>query len=183
MCHVDDLQVIGDHNISNALAASAACFMAQIPIKIIANSIKKFKGVPQRMELIREVNGRKFYNDTSATSPESTIAALNSFEQKIILIMGGKSKGLDYSQLKTIISERVKSLVLINSPLADEIKTDLGNLQVVEVDNLKQAIDQAYEQSEKGDSIVFSPGGEYFCYFQDKMPGYKNYRTFISRLD
>ena len=182
LCHTEDLSVKGDHNISNILAASAACFMAKIPTQIISDVIKEFKGVPQRLELIREINGRNFYNDTASTSPESVIAALNSFSSKSLLIMGGKSKGLDYKSLVGLIPKKTKSLILINSPLADDLESELKNLPIVKVDNLKQAVDRAYEQSEEGDEIILSPGGEYFCYFQDKMPGYKNYRTFVNHL-
>ncbi len=182
LAHFQDLQVVGNHNISNILAASAACFIAKIPIQIISDVIKKFKGVPQRLELIREVNGRNFYNDTASTSPESVIAALNSFPSKSLLIMGGRSKDLDYKSLIDLISKKTKSLIFINSPLADHLEAELKNLPIIKVSNLKQAIDKAYEQSEKGDNIIFSPGGEYFCYFQGKMSGYKNYRTFVNRL-
>lgn len=177
ICKKGDVKILGDHNIANALAASAAAFLAHIPANIISEAIGQFAGVPQRLELVQEIQGRKFYNDTSSTTPESTVAALMAFLSPVILIMGGNSKGGDYEELNELLKTRTKKLILIKSPLAKLVH---GEAEVV--DNLKQAVDTAWEASEKGDSIILSPGGEYFCYFQDKMPSYKNYRTFVERL-
>ncbi|GAH99090.1 unnamed protein product, partial [marine sediment metagenome] len=97
---ISNLSLPGPHNLENILAASTVGFINKIPAKIILKAIKNFPGVPYRLEFIREFKGIKFYNDTCATTPEATLAALESFpQQPIILILGGKDKKLDYEKL------------------------------------------------------------------------------------
>jgi UDP-N-acetylmuramoylalanine--D-glutamate ligase len=184
ICDTKDLLIKGEHNVSNVLAAAGATFLAGIEPKIIREAVTSFIGVPQRMELIAQINDRDIYNDTAATTPVSTRAAIGSLGGKNILIMGGKSKGVDYGELLKDMSKHIETLILIKSSLSDELNESglLSELKAITVNTLEEAVKQAWENSKKGQSIIFSPGAEYFSYFQDIMPGYKNFRTYVERL-
>ncbi|MCK4309692.1 MAG: hypothetical protein KAW42_06930 [Candidatus Atribacteria bacterium] len=119
---ISDLPLPGPHNLENILAASTVGFIHKIPVEIILKAIKNFPGVPYRLEFIREFKGIKFYNDTCATTPEATLAALESFpQQPIILILGGKDKKLDYEKLGEVIGENkdIKKIILLQHPAYD----------------------------------------------------------------
>jgi UDP-N-acetylmuramoylalanine--D-glutamate ligase len=181
ICKREDMLIPGEHNISNALAACAACFTAKIPPECMREALKRFPGVPQRLELIREWRSRRFFNDTAATTPESVLAAISSFDSPLILIMGGGLKGGDYGILKESL-KKVKKIILLKSPLSEYLKKNLNLGSVIETDTLKKALLEAWKISKEGDAILLSPGGEYFSYFRDKMPGYKNIRTFVEQI-
>lgn len=184
VCSIHELKIPGKHNVANCLAAAAAAHLSGIPVEIIAESLREFHGVPQRLELVDTVSGRLFYNDTSATTPESTCAALASFDHKSILIMGGKGKGGDYAPLQKVIANHVRILILLKSPLADDMQNALkeASLRIIECETLRDAVQTAFELSNEGEAIIFSPAGEYFSYFQEIMPGYRNFRTFVEQL-
>ncbi|GAH77057.1 unnamed protein product, partial [marine sediment metagenome] len=120
---ISNLSLPGPHNLENILAASTVGFINKIPAKIILKAIKNFPGVPYRLEFIREFKGIKFYNDTCATTPEATLAALESFpQQPIILILGGKDKKLDYEKLGKAIgkNKKIKKIILLQHPAYDD---------------------------------------------------------------
>lgn len=185
LMRVEDFPLLGEHNLANALAATAASYLAKVPLETIARTLRSITPVPQRMELIGSINGVNYYNDTASTAPESTIAALKTLSQpgkKLILMLGGKNKGLDYQELVDYITEKVHHLILLQSPLADEIRQLIGgSVPSSTVETLEKALEEAKEKSTAGDMVILSPAGEYFSYFQNRMPDYKQIRSIISR--
>lgn len=184
---VADFPLLGKHNLSNALAAVAATYLAGVPIDVIAQTLRSMDPIPQRMELVKVVEGVEYYNDTASTAPESTIAAIDTLKQrgkKLVLILGGKSKGLDYWRLAEHIHRDVEALIFLKSPLSDEIQSLLSKSKVkmIACDTLQAAIQRAHEICSPQDRVLLSPAGEYFVYFKDKMPGYKNFRDIVERL-
>lgn len=182
-----DLPLMGKHNLSNALAATAATYLAGVPIEMITQTLRSLEPIPQRMEPVATINGVTFYNDTAATVPQATIAAINALakpDHALHLIMGGRSKGMEYEELANTIKTNVATLVLLNSPLAEEMKLLLSGspANLIEVDTLQQALQAAKKEAREGDFILLSPAGEYFVYFKDKMPGYKNFRGMVTSL-
>ena len=107
-----DVHLRGKHNLENICAALAAT-KTLVDIDTQIEAVKNFKGVEHRIEFIREIDGVKWYNDSIGTSPTRTIAGLNSFEEKIVLIAGGYDKYLDYKPLAKPILENVKTLILM----------------------------------------------------------------------
>ena len=182
-----DLPLKGAHNLQNAMAAVAACYLADIDLELIAQTLRSMAPIPQRMELVGTVDGIEYYNDTASTAPESTMAAINTLKNqnnKLTLILGGKSKGLDYGALIKIIAEKVDKIIFLESPLAEELKRGLKNhYDTSTYDNLKEAVEYARKISKPGDLVLLSPAGEYFVYFKDKMPDHKKFRHIVENLN
>ena len=163
----------GKHNLYNVLAAIAIAASASLSIQAIYEGILSFKGVPHRLEFIREWGGGSWYNDSIATSPERTIAALESFDDPIILLAGGRDKDLPWNRLATLIHQKVDHLILFGEA-AGLIKNVIGDVQqgqrpysIDQVKNLEAAVDAASKRVQSGDVILLSPGGTSFDEFTD----------------
>lgn len=178
---VADFPLKGKHNLSNALAATAVCYLAGVPLEEIAQSLRSVEAIPQRMELVETVEGVDFYNDSASTVPESTIAAIEGLKtesNRVFLILGGRSKGSDYQQLQEKINELVEASFILESPLSE----DMPHLDALPCETLKSAIEQAFAKAQAGDVILFSPAAEFFVYFKDKMADHKQFRHIVSSL-
>lgn len=185
---VSEFTLKGKHNLSNALAAVAATYLAGVDIETIAQTLRSVEPIPQRMELVKTVNGVEYYNDSASTVPESTIAAIETLAEsskQLILIMGGNSKGSYYQPLADEILKQVNMLILLKSPVSDEIESLLKGYdgKITYCETLQEAVQAAHQNAQTGDSVLFSPAGEYFVYFKDKMPGYKNFRHMVDSLE
>lgn len=109
---VSELQIIGGHNVENALAAIACTYLAGVPETIIRQTLAAFSGVEHRIELVKKINGVPYYNDSKATNPESTIKALEAFDGGILLLAGGHDKMTDLSVMMGLVKERTDALIL-----------------------------------------------------------------------
>ncbi len=147
----------GEHNKENILAAITVAKILNIENEYIQEGIKNFKGLPHRMEFVREINNRTFYNDSKATTTSAVYKSLAGFDN-IILIMGGRDKGLDYSELNDVLNRKVKRLILIGEA-KEKIKNMINyeDSRILEINEFNQAIKRAYEISEEGDNIILSP--------------------------
>ncbi|GAE87440.1 UDP-N-acetylmuramoyl-L-alanine--D-glutamate ligase [Acetivibrio straminisolvens] len=170
----DDIVIPGVHNIENFLAATAAVIDC-VDRDVIKKVATTFTGVEHRIELVRELNGIKFYNDSIASSPTRTIAGLNSFKDKVILIAGGYDKKIPYDALGPVIAEKVKCLVLIGQTapkiekaLKDETeRTGKGtDIPVYRCGSLDEAVQTAYRFASLGDTIILSPASASFDMFK-----------------
>lgn len=178
---VSEFPLKGKHNLSNALAAVAACHLAGVAVEEIAQTLRSVEAIPQRMELVDTVKGVEYYNDSASTVPESTIAALESLKtdtNRVFLIAGGRSKGSDYTELSQSILETVEQFFLIKSPLEE----DLESIDSTPCENLQEALQKASEQAQEEDVVLFSPAAEYFVYFKDKISDYKQFRHIVGSL-
>ena len=154
----------------NILLAVSFCYLAGIDLDSIREGIKKFSGVKYRLDLIRELNGIKFYNDTTATIPEAVIQSIKSFDEPIIWIGGGNDKCLDFSVLKEVISIP-KKIFLLTGDGSDKIKKILNEngIDFIEDSSLENLIISAFRLSNSGDIILFSPGATSFGLFQNEF--------------
>jgi UDP-N-acetylmuramoylalanine--D-glutamate ligase len=168
-----EVQLKGEHNLINALAAGAIGFAVGFPVQAIRDGIRQVKGIPHRLEFIREWKGTYWYNDSIATTPERTMAAIRSFKEPLVLLLGGRDKKLPWDELVDLIHERVKNVVLFGES-AELIANNLGKvkhsrypLTIKRSDNLKNAVIIAAELVEKRDVIILSPGCTSFDEFHD----------------
>lgn len=172
---IDKIKIPGLHNVENYLTAIAAIahLVDDDAIRRIAYT---FGGVEHRNEYVNEINGISFYNDSIGSSPTRTIASINSFNRKVILIAGGYDKKISYDVLGKAISEKVKALVLIGqtAPLIeDSLKegvklTGKGkNIPVLKCNTLEEAVKKAYSCAESGDIIILSPASASFDMFKN----------------
>ena len=186
--------LVGEHNLSNLSAALAVVKLLKIPISSIKKVIKTFQGIEGRLELVKEIGGIKYYNDTTATTPEATIAALKSLfhpakagQANIILIAGGADKNLNFQELAKVISKRVKSLILLPGTATRKL-TNLrpayrrGKLVARRAKNMKEAVKIASKTAEKGDVVLLSPGCASFGLFQHEFDRGKQFQKCIKNL-
>lgn len=159
ICSKDELKIIGNHNLENALAAAAISFFTGINIDVIADAIKKFPGVEHRIEYCGIVDGVKFYNDSKGTNVDASVIALKALEHDIILIAGGDGKSQDFTELGENLEGRVKALVLLGRD-AKEIEnaaraTGFSNIYLE--NDMNDCVKRAHEVSEEGDKVLLSP--------------------------
>jgi UDP-N-acetylmuramoylalanine--D-glutamate ligase len=164
----EDIKLTGIHNIENVMASLLIAKKIGISDKSIIKTIREFKGLPHRLEFVEEINGVKVYNDSKATTVNSIEKALMSFDGNIILIAGGRDKGLNFALLKELIEKRVKTLILIGEA-ANKIDSQLRFPETRFASNLESAFEEAMAISDKGDIILLSPG----CTSYDMFKNYE----------
>ncbi len=176
------LKIPGPHNLENVLVAVAVAVIAKIPEAIILRTINSFPGLEHRLEFVREVKGIKFINDSKATNPDSVLVALKSFNKKLILIMGGRDKGLPYTPLIPLIKEKVKALLLIGEA-EEKIAYELqGTTQIIPCGTLKKAVKEAYRITRKGEIVLLSPACASFDQFRDFEQRGKIFKNLVKKL-
>jgi UDP-N-acetylmuramoylalanine--D-glutamate ligase len=178
VCRRADIPLLGRHNVANVLAATAAAAAWGVPPPVIREAIRAFPGVEHRLERVRELTGVTFYNDSIATSPAATLAALAAIAQPILLIAGGYDKGLPFETLGQAIVQRVKGVFLIGSTSAAIARAidaarapGLPRPPVVPCADLRQAVQAAYGAAVAGDAVLLSPA----------CASYDQFRNFVER--
>ncbi len=168
---IDEIQVPGMHNVENIMAALAAVFCAMQTkpdaVEPLRQVIRNFKGVEHRIEFVAEINGVKFYNDSKATNVDSTVKSLEAFKQNVIIILGGKDKGSDYTILAPLIRERVKQIVLIGAA-SDKIAAQLeGTRPMVRATSMQDAVEKSFAAASAGDTVLLAPACASFDMFDN----------------
>ncbi|MEA2098475.1 MAG: UDP-N-acetylmuramoyl-L-alanine--D-glutamate ligase [Patescibacteria group bacterium] len=169
VCNINDIKIPGKHNLENVLAAVSVAYLYGIDSEIIKKGILEYTGIKHRLKLLYNIDGIKYYDDTQATTPEATIAGIESFGGDIILLAGGDDKGMSYKKLAEKINDRVKLLVLFSSDASDEIEKliDKNKVDFVRVKNFKQAIKTLKKYYKKTDftkdgTVLISPATAHF---------------------
>ena len=185
---VEDILIPGVHNVENYMAAIAAVD-GLVPDEVIRSFAKGFGGVQHRIELVRELGGVRYYNDSIASSPSRTIAGLRSFKQKVILIAGGYDKNIPYDDLGPEILRGVRSLVLVGAT-APKIKAAVVNAPgyrtgepfIVEKSTLQEAVLAARDLAQPGDVVILSPASASFDQFRNFEERGNAYKEFVAQL-
>lgn len=167
LCRISDVPLYGLHNIANVLAAGLAVRLIKPGIDV-AGAVKSFAGLKYRFELVAEIEGVKFIDDSKSTTVDSTIMALQSFDKgRVVLIAGGKDKGCDYSQLKRI-SDRLKHMILIGEA-SGLIRKALAGCRIAMTDaaTMPEAVRQAAALAKAQDAVLLSPMCSSFDMFRD----------------
>lgn len=170
--HVHDLKLEGEHNIMNALAASIAAHLAGVPDDQIHSTLKTFAGLPGRQEILGEVEGVLYVNDTTGTSPEGVMAALKRFGKggNVVLIGGGSSKGLSFVELGKMIGEQCKFVVVFEGTAADDFERAIGDGSITSrASSMAEAVKLACVNAKLGDVILLSPGTSSFGMFKNEF--------------
>jgi len=161
-----DIQLKGEHNLENVLAAVAMTMVAGCGPLQVRQAVKEFRAVEHRLELVATINGVTFYNDSKATNVDATVKALESFPGNIHLILGGKDKGSDYSVLNPLLRERVNRVYLIGAA-ADKIAAQVQGSTVVRSGILERAVRQAFDVARPGDVVLLAPACASFDQFEN----------------
>jgi UDP-N-acetylmuramoylalanine--D-glutamate ligase len=169
------VKIPGKHNLSNIAAAIAVAKIFKIPMPKIKKVVENFNGVSGRLQFLKEENGAQYYNDTTSTIPEATIAALSSFKnktKKIILIAGGADKNLDFKELAKEIKKHTKGVILLRGTATGKLKEELEmlnyNSPMVLVEDMKSAVSSARTAAKRGDVILLSPASASFGMFRNE---------------
>lgn len=175
------LNVLGEHNRYNAALAVEAARALDINDEVIQAALEKFEGVSGRLELVREKDGVKFYNDTTATTPEATLAALEALEgSDLVLIMGGADKGLDMNRLLLEASKRAKRIIMLAGTGTSRVLPFLPNASVY--DSLESAVQEAMKGAVSGDVILFSPAFASFGMFKNEYDRGDQFNALVTKI-
>jgi len=186
---ISEIKIRGEHNIGNILAAIGAAYAAGVNFENIKKAVSEFKGIPHRLEFIRELNGVKYYNDTSATTPDSAIFGVNSFTEPIILIAGGSDKKLNMSQFANVINEKIKGIVFLKGEAANKIIAELKKITGKKdedfkiVDSMEKAVEIAKSEAQSGDVVLLSPGSASFGLFANEFDRGNKFKEAVNGLE
>ena len=166
-CNVSDIKIKGEHNLANAMAVICAAKIFKLDNHKIIKALQAFEGVEHRLELVREIDSVKFFNDSKATNVDSVWYALKSFDQPILLILGGQDKGNDYENIKALVIERVKKIYAIGSS-AEKIFSFFHSLVKVEIKkSIEDVITTVINEAREGDVVLLSPACASFDMFDN----------------
>ena len=158
----------GEHNMLNVMAAVLVARRIGLSWEAIKEALPSFKNVPHRMELVADINGVEFYNDSKATNVDAVKYALDSFTHPVIWIAGGVDKGNDYDQISALVKRRVKALVALgadNKKLQTYFTPILGDVSIT--DSVFNAVEIAYSKAESRDVVLLSPACASFDLFKN----------------
>lgn len=179
----------GSHNLHNFLAAATACLQLGVPVEQILGSISTLPKIKWREELVYEKGNLRIYNDTAATSPEASIAAIRRFKAEggeFILIAGGTDRELDFKEWGVVVTENVvpENLILLSGSATEKMKKELG-FKAEECDTLEECLKTALgkcKKDEGGTNIVFSPGAKSFEKFKNEFDRGEKFNLLIKEL-
>lgn len=169
--NIDELSLVGKHNVANSLAASIAGKLLEISNESIRHSLMTFQAVEHRLEPVAEIHGVKFINDSKATNVNATYFALESMKQPVVWIVGGKDKGNDYTEIEDLVKRKVKAIVCLgidNQKIIDFFKGK--KTQIYDTSSMQQAVEVSKSVAEKGDVVLLSP----CCASFDLFNGYED---------
>ena len=198
ICRVSEVRLRGRHNLLNVLAACVLAGVAGVPVETMRQVAATFTGVEHRLELVREWNGVSWYDDSIATAPERSLAALRSFEEPIVLLAGGRDKNLPWDEFADETVRRVRCLVTFGEAgpmIAEIVQARLARGQeegdgkqgpeledITQVETLEEAVDAAARLARSGDVVLLSPGGTSFDAFRDFAERGDRFKELVQQL-
>ena len=182
ICARSEVKVIGNHNVENAMVAATYALLSGCPLGIIRQVLREFPGLEHALEVVRERRGIRFINDSKGTNVDATLKALESINQPIWLIAGGRDKGGDFSRLAPAIRQRVKRLVLIGEA-APLIANAMKEYQGIErAGTLREAVELAASEADAGDVVLLSPACASFDMFADYQDRGRQFKALVQSL-
>jgi UDP-N-acetylmuramoylalanine--D-glutamate ligase len=162
-----EIPLAGAHNLENVLAAVTAARLAGVDTGAIAQAVRNFAGVEHRLEFVAEIAGVRYFNDSKATNVDATLKALDAFPGRILIILGGKDKGSDYTVLQKPLREKAILALLIGAA-ADKIEKEItGSVAIERAVTLDRAVEFAAHAAQPGDIVVLAPACASFDQFQN----------------
>lgn len=178
-----EISLEGKHNIKNAMAAATVAQLLKIRKKTIRESLTNFQGVEHRLEKVLRIQNVQYINDSKATNINATFYALDSMQAPTVWIVGGVDKGNDYSELFSLVNEKVKAIICLgidNNKILDAFRNTVDTL--VETDNMEEAVKMAYHVAEKGDNVLLSPACASFDLFSNYEDRGKQFKIAVRNL-
>ncbi|MDY4975387.1 MAG: UDP-N-acetylmuramoyl-L-alanine--D-glutamate ligase, partial [Clostridia bacterium] len=182
--YTDEILIPGGHNIENYMAAIGAT-LGLVSSETIRKVAKTFGGVEHRIEFVRKVKGVSYYNSSIDSSPNRSKATLSVFPQKVIMIAGGKDKGIPYDDLGPVIGEHVKHLILIGATsdkIEGAVKQCGAQVPIYRCETYEQAVNTGARLAEEGDIVVLSPASTSFDMFRNFEERGNTFKEYVNRL-
>lgn len=156
---IDDLNIVGNHNVENVMASIATAIALNLELKLVREGIKEFKAVEHRLEFVKTIKNVDYYNDSKGTNVDSSIKAIEAIKEPIILIAGGYDKGSEFDEYIKAFKGKVKHMLVMGKTAEKIIKTAVKYdfEKFTKVENMKEAIQLAEKLSESGDTVLLSP--------------------------
>ncbi len=199
ICQASEVRLRGRHNLLNVLAACALAGVVGVPVEAMRQVATTFTGVEHRLELVRELNGVRWYDDSIATAPERSVAALRSFEEPIVLLAGGRDKNLPWDGFAEETAQRVRQVITFGEAgpmIARVVEEKLAGGQggraagglgerlegITRVGTLEEAVEMAARLARPGDVVLLSPGGTSFDAFRDFAERGDRFKELVRQL-
>ena len=182
LCEPGDIKVPGAHNRANAACAAMLATLAGAPRQAIRDGLRSFRGVADRLEYLATLDGVSFYNDTTSTTPASTIAALNSLDVPVVLIAGGADKGLDFAALAPVVAGRTLSVALLEGTATNLMEGEFreAGVQILgRYSTLETAVREALHAAPVGGAILLSPATASFGMFNNEFHRGEMFRQIV----
>jgi len=177
-----DIPLPGAHNWENVMAAALIGHRLGVALPRIRRSVRSFRGLEHRLEKVLTLKGVTFINDSKATTVDATIKALESFQEKVVVILGGKDKGADFTLLRKPLRGRVRKAILIGQAAA-KIRTALdGHAPLEDASSLREAILRGFESARRGDVVLLAPACASFDMFKDFEDRGRSFKRDVRRL-
>jgi UDP-N-acetylmuramoylalanine--D-glutamate ligase len=182
LARLADVELRGQHNVENVLAACAAAYLAGAVPTAIAAGVKSFRGVEHRLEFVAEISGVEYYNDSKATNVNATFKALEAFPGSLIVILGGRDKGSSYAPLRNLLRERARIVLLIGES-AEKIAAELGEtVRTERAGTMQRAMQLAAEHAQPGDTVLLAPACSSFDQFDSYEHRGRVFKELVAKL-
>ncbi len=180
---IQDIPLAGAHNVENVLAAVAATRLTGADAAAIAKGVRSFSGVEHRLEFVAEIGGVRYYNDSKATNVDATVKALDAFPGRILVILGGKDKGSDYTLLQTSLREKAILALLIGAA-ADKIEKQIaGSVAIERAGTIERAVEVASDAARHGDIVLLAPACASFDQFENYEHRGRVFKELVHQLE
>ena len=177
-----EITLVGGHNLENVLAAVVAARLAGATAQAVAKGIRSFAGVEHRLEFVAEVNGVRYYNDSKATNVDATLKAIDAFPGRILIILGGKDKGSDYTVLQNPLREKAIFALLIGAASEKIEKQIAGSVVIERAGTLEKAVEIASHVARPDDVVLLAPACASFDQFENYEHRGRVFKDLVRRL-
>ncbi len=186
ICSVELLGIVGKFNNDNACAAIDAVWSITNDITAIKNGLNNFKGLPHRLQLVREINGVKYFDDSIATIPGAAIAAINAFDTSEVIILGGSSKGSDFTELGRVLAEHDVRAILIGEEAENIAKSCISagftDFEIFKYTSMEDVVRRAVELSKPGGVVLLSPACASFGLFKNYADRGEQFNAAVEKI-
>lgn len=182
MIPTNEVSIRGLHNLYNAMAATLAAQLLGVSAASIRATLKNFKGVEHRLEYVREFEGVKYFNDSKATNVDSVRYALQAFSEPIVILLGGRDKGNDYSMLRELVKKNVRAIVAIGES-AEKVEKAFSDIkQTARATSMREAVATARQLAQPGDVVLLSPACASFDWFENYEHRGRVFKELVNQL-
>jgi UDP-N-acetylmuramoylalanine--D-glutamate ligase len=180
---LQDIPLAGAHNVENVLAAVAATRLAGADAAAIAKGVRSFSGVEHRLEFVAEIGGVRYYNDSKATNVDATLKALEAFSGRILIVLGGKDKGSDYTVLQKPLREKAILALLIGAAAEKIEKQITGSIAIERAGTIERAVEIASHAARSGDVVLLAPACASFDQFENYEHRGRVFKDLVHQLE